>query len=368
MISKLRSINKAHLIFFTVFFSSVAAHGLLWSTSNIYDLKAWSKGVEQIACGQYPSVGDWLFGYPGTLFLLPASWLLKFHFNSEQATIITMTWTISLFIAWIAVLCYKLRKDTLCWGYTSIILIASPCYVRSTLPSAHIAILGCLLVIMTLYIYENREKPLLKDFLMLGIIGGLLLTSRFDFGIVYFFCAIILLSWVHIFYSFAATLTALIFTYIGTPFLWEHPFGYLYDIITKITNHVLSITRARTYTIENYTNILIIYGSLSLLIGIYLLFQKKSNQSIPKVFLAWLISFTTILLIFLLKSDHHPPWFIFPIAVSWESVLPILIYTLRDENKLKPKHSQLLLNLTATGHILAYISEIIAQRPLPPPI
>ena len=105
--------NKGFQILAGALFSAIIVQGIIWADLKYLDTGIWTEGAEIFSTGSLPPTSHPINGYPGTLLLLPSSFLIRLDIGALLATKIVMVVLLSLGIACCVSLCYHLRKKYL---------------------------------------------------------------------------------------------------------------------------------------------------------------------------------------------------------------------------------------------------------------
>jgi hypothetical protein len=315
--------------------------GFIFVKLDIVDLNMWAKQAEYVQTGN-PAQFDFLqaYGHPGgpiiegTIFFHSV-----FGLSYRNSLLIFMTILNSLAIAGASVLCYFISKNSLWWLTIVAILSSNWLYIFSTPPSIVVSILICLLGLFSLYIYEKKEiKP--PALALLSILIGLVISTRVDVGAVMVVSFLIFMKpkiiWRQIFFII---LGAGLFFILFDPFMWFMPIQHVSDLLFKIIYHYeyFAPSKISLFYMFNISTFLL----LSIFLSAASLFLKEKNKlPIPPRFIYTLFITTIVLCFIFFTSQYQTPRYFLPIINIWETLLPLLIFSLASN--LKPVFSKII--------------------------
>lgn len=295
-----------------------------WTNNWSLDEKIWFEAGASFGGGEFISMDHLIYGYPATTLLLPAGILMRFGLTEGDALRTVMLFLTCAGIALAAVAAYRFRPKTFWWLYVAFGLAIEFLYRESTPP---IGIITPLSVLFSILVFMAYERKTLLSFLAVGAVGGLLLATRFDAGLLFFGSALVFLRLsVGTPRQTLAALAAGLGTFAAiNPFLWRDGYLHLVGLFDKIFFHAEFygiIDPEEAFMRAFYVSL---FAFVSLLLAIYLLAAKRL-ASLPRGPVAWAVAIASLMLLMLLFSHHHPAWLFFPVLTTLELLLPFLAY------------------------------------------
>ncbi len=325
--------NKTRVFLF-VFCASLLIQVFLWLNFEFIDEELWIPLAEKVAAGETIPRDYITYGYPGTSFLLPASLLMKSGIDTALALRLSLAILISIAVTFIGIAAHMLRPQSLWWVGSVGLIIFSRLYESATLPSSLVSVLTVLLAFLILLILERKDAAGIRHFLILGIAGGVALSTRFDITAIFLGSGLLFL-W----FCFGkkilitAGTSAVIFSLINLPM--GTPLNYMIGAYEKLNDLYFH----NLITTEPFTRILAMspLAMLSVFLGTTLLIFWPRFFPVPKNFFIWLSATTLVITGILMLSRYHPAWYFYPLFFVWESLLPLffLSYSEKTESPLK---------------------------------
>ena len=308
---------------FGIFILVLTAHMILWTSPlPITDSELWTASASTIAAGILPDFSTPTPSHPGTTILLPTALLIALHVPATRALGIVMAILMSLCIILIVQQCAIARPHTLWWVSALIVLVPNHLYLQMTPPSAFAAVLAALYVVLLLRIRDTSVNHRLV--IALGACGGFLLATRIDIG-----AALIFISFPYL-WSIVRTralmclaVAFVVFTALN-PYMWIHPILQIQEFVDQIGSNVL-VTLGFGFSFS-----ILISTLLAFFLCCVLLCAKKAYISIPRDFLWWLLIFSVVMSLTILRSHYHPARYFFPLMTIWELFLPLFLFESLD--------------------------------------
>lgn len=316
-------------IFFGVFFISFICQMTLWSRPYMMDVVMWKNQAEYVDNND-PKQFDMLaaYGHPGGPLILGPILIHKvFDINySTQLLIGVLAFLNSLTIAFIALICFLIRKNSIWWLVVASILSFHYLYIYATPPSALASLVFVLLCLFTFYLYEDKLRIDTSSIFLWSLTSGFLVATRADIGIVASsFLAIILIPKMG-FRNFLLTcICAFGFFITFNPFMWFMPLRHMGDLLYKVTYHYSNFSPT---TIPAWLLFDIFFMSL-ISIFIFLtisLFRKKITLPVPLVFGFSVFLMTVTLCTIFLTSNYQALRYFMPLIFIWETLLVLFIF------------------------------------------
>lgn len=325
--------RRAFKIFIFAFIFAFIFQGLRWKEFRILDGSVWSDQAFYVQSGDVREFDfTKAYGHPGGTVIEGVSSLSNLfdpsRKHSTQILMLFLSFFNSLTIAGVCVLCYLLRKNDYWWIIALSILSLDRLYDFATPPTAIVTPLVVFLSLLTLYLYENKEKIHIRHILCWSLVAGLSIATRFDIGI---FCASSLglflvfkkvINLRNIFFAVGGTLASFV---LFDPFMWFMPVQHIKDLIYKIIFHYAEYTPTHlSFSNVFYFSVLAFIG---VILSIMILFSKKKIKSpLPLDFTIILLSMTSVLYVIFLTAHYQAQRYFQPIISIWEMFLPILIF------------------------------------------
>ena len=325
--------SKPLIIFIVIFITSLLLQGIQWREFDMADSGMWGHEAQYVLNND-PREFNFLeaYGHPGGPIIEGAiafHQLLKLPY--DQAVLAFVTLLNSLSIAGICALCFILRKNNLWWVAVFGILSLNRLYEYATPPTAIAATLIVFLCLLTLYIYENKERSEPLYLVLWGLIVGLFIATRADIGVFSLLMFLVLIfksiGWKKIGLLLGETFLAFL---IFDPFMWFMPFQHIKDLIFKIVYHYAEFAQNHMGFVAVLSLSFLAFISIFLSIQ-FLLFRKKLISPLPPVFIKILILMTAILYVIFLTSHIQAPRYFLPIIFIWETFLPLFIFSLIEK-------------------------------------
>ena len=319
-------------LFIGTFLISFVCQGIRWKEFDMIDSGMWGHEAEYVLHND-PREFNFLqaYGHPGGPVIEGA---ILIHGISkipyDQAVLLLVTILDSLIIAAICVMCFILRKNSLWWIAALGTLSLNTLYDYATPPTAIAAVLIVLLCLLTLYIYEEREKIKPRYLVAWALVGGLAIATRADIGILSFFVFSALLikpiGWKKVAILGAEAFLAFV---IFDPFMWFMPIQHIKDLIFKVVYHYADFQPTHMSLISVISISLLAFVSIFLSVA-FLLLRKKLRSPVQPAFIITLILMTIGLYAIFMTARIQTERYYLPILFIWETFLPLFIFSLID--------------------------------------
>ncbi len=310
-------------IFTIVFVIAGLLQWHIWDGRWSVDDSLWKEAAESHATFSPIGPEHGIYGYPAMTILVPAGALIREGVPPMEALSLVMRFSIAVAIALTAVAAYAARLRTLWWAFVAFMLAVFPFYIAATAPVALSIPLVCLFLILTLTAYE---RPHARNYLLLGLCGGILLATRFEIAAILLGSAILLLrfsSGRSLAFFIPVIASFITFTALDPVFL-ANPWMHLTGIAGKIFEHAEGQIRNDGAFLDIFLRAPYA-GLAAFALGVALLALRKL-RTLPARFILWYALASTIMLTALSFSVYHPVWILFPIIVPWTMFLPFFAY------------------------------------------
>lgn len=314
------------------------------------DETPWVEGVVGFATGNPVGPEHTVYGYPATTILLPAALLTNLGLEGFVALRITLAAGIAFICGGIAVLLYRVRLYPAWWGLASVPLLLTPRFISSTPPSALFAAFAAFFVFLVL---EMRLREFSwKRYALMGLIGGLMLATRLETGVLFLGAAVLYVLWHTRTYVPAALVSgiALMAFLALDPYLWTAPVTHITAIVGKIAEHAL-----RPPPTHDPFFLLTFYPLGIWALGLTAVLMFRVRLGLPRDFLVWLVATSACLIALLLSSHHHPEWFFFPVFLIWDILFPLLALKGFEYTRTRYEFSSLQLRLIAGIFVILFV-------------
>lgn len=308
---------------------------ITWTKLNQLDLALWADQAKYVVTfdpNQYNfGVG---YGHPGSTIIDGTIMVQKLtQFSYFTSLVVFLCITSAVAISLIATLCYTLAPQSFWWLGTLIILSINRMYDYATPPSALVSLLLVLLLLITLYLINN--KPNAHVLMLWGVISGLAVSTRTDIGILTTLAlSLALARQVGIKKILLINLTALCVFILTDTYMWHMPIQHLKDLVYKMTFHYSDFTPS-TIGIGPVLQISAL-ALTSIFLSIALLFiNKPFSYPLPKHLLIILGLLTIITSAIFLTSKYQAPRYFMPLIFIWELFLPFFLFQLTQQSKVR---------------------------------
>lgn len=325
--------KRRFFIFFTcIFIVSVLFQGIQWKEFDMVDSGIWGNEARYVLDND-PREFNFLaaYGHPGGPIIEGAIVLhALFDLPYDTSVLVLVTLLNSLFVAGACVLAVLLRRGSLWWIVVLGTLSLNRLYDYATPPSAVVTVIIAFLCLLTLYIFEKKERLKPAYLICWGIVSGLAIATRADVGL--FSSAVFLALLVpRIGWRVTALLigeAVLVFA-IFDPFMWFMPVQHLKDLVFKIVYHYADFAPAHLGLTEVVTFSSIAFVSMFLSVQ-FLLLRKRIMSPLPPLFIGALLSMAGAFYVVFLTADYQATRYFLPILFIWEMFLPLFIFWLID--------------------------------------
>lgn len=319
-VNQLRDTSGFALVVFLVAFSTQCTLWLL--PLPTVDTHMWQEAALQTAAGTLPPITGTIAPHPGTTILIPGAFsqLMAPGIISFK---VAMAFLISLIITSIIVIVRQLAPRSLWWLGVAVLFIPHALYQDMTPPSALAAALTALFVLLVL---RAEKKSFDATWLsIVGICGGLLLSTRIDMGVVLVATSVLYITLIAGVRSMYLIGLAAISFFISDPYLWTDPLGQIYAFYSQV--------HANVDTAHGVSDA---YGSstlaiISYILGCAYLVRRRTAEPLSKGFLLWLWATATIFTIGIMLQEYHPLRYFFPFIMALEMLVPFFIISLTEQ-------------------------------------
>jgi hypothetical protein len=340
------------LLFVVMFLVTFAVQWVTWQRTYMFDTPQWTEAVQILSTGHLLPADHHVYGYPGTTVLGVATGLTKIGVEALLSIHLSIALIYSLFASGIVLLTYLLRPNIPWWPLVAWALILQHNVYFSTAPSA---VLGPILMFFALLILFSLERknyslPLLA---LTGSAAGLAAATRLDIG------SIVTATGVMVFAYMARSFRVLLLTslialaafFIANPYMWAGAVEHLTATFEKISAHAGA---------DGYNNVALkdmfigsVLGSFAFFYLFLALFLKLPT-TLPKGFVLWLTVASSVVIVTLFASIHHPPWIFYPMLVPLELFFPLLVMAIIPKTAEKLKISPATIGTFLLGAFVTY--------------
>ncbi len=312
--------------------------GIRFYLLDMTDSGMWGHQAEYILSGN-PQQFDFLgaYGHPGTTIVEGTIILSKFiHLRSDWIVLILVTLLCSLIASLAALICFKLNKEKYWPVGVAITLASSPFFESATPPSVVASLSVVLLSLMTLYLYEHKDKTP-EGIIWWGLISGFTVATRTDIGVLsslIFFLVLLNKSTFKVLLK--GFLVSVVTFIVFDPYMWTMPIQHIKDLFHKIFFHYAEFG---IYHIETSTIIILsMLASISFLLSI-VAFTRFGTilKLIPQKFWIGITTLTLVVYGMFLTSNFQAERYLMPVVLIWEVFLSLYVLKLLDNVSFRNK-------------------------------
>jgi hypothetical protein len=266
-------------------------------------------------------------GHPGTTIILPAAFAYKLGADPQKSLTNTVAFLNAILIAAIATVCFKLRPQSPWYLTVAPFLAIHPLYFYGTPTNIVIAPTIALLSLLALSIYEHRNKPTLKPYMIsFAAVAGFALATRLPITIL---IAAPLISFVSAYVKARKTLIIIFITvltgFILNTFLWLIPGEFITTIILRTASHIAHIgTPGLVYTPSQF----IYYSPIAFVAFLFisvLLFLPSYKPPVTRSFILTFLLITGTALAVFIGSSFKTLRYLYPIIFTWNVLFPLFL-------------------------------------------
>ncbi len=315
-------------VFLVALLFSLIMQGIYWHHFVVLDAGHWVHATESLMTLSYEMFDEFTYGYPGTppmMLAIGIHWL--FGLPVEQAFYGSLAVVVSIGCALAALICKLCRPHLLWWVGTMAALSTTTLYRHATPPSVVAIPYVVVMVLLSLYIFENRSRSQKWPVYLLGVATGVATAGRFDIAL--FVAGIQALFLWPLIGSAAVVLTALIaFLVLGllNPFLWIFPVHHISAFVHKIFYHYSDMREALPPLGVFFKTSP--FSWLGLLYGIIIPFSRGTRSFVHRMFMLNLLFLTVVQVTLLYFATYRPLWYFSPLLVTWEVIFLLLLLEL----------------------------------------
>lgn len=312
-------------IFILSFFVACLGQWFIITGPQIPDFDLWSAQAKWMETGdpkQFDLLGG--YGHPGGPLIegvIGLRYLLNLSY--DNALLVFMLVSSGLLVAASVWLCFKISPNKLWWPVVLVTLSFSTLYISSTPPSITVSLFVVLSCLFSIYLYQ-KEKPDWRHILILSLLFGLMVATRFDIGGVMIVTLLAFLKPKLSGKRFIYTMLGIgSFFVLFDPFMWYMPIIHISDLFVKIYFHYESIAAIPM----TWLSILSIscFSMVSIFLSLLYLSNTDYVSPIPRRFLLVFMVTTIILYMVFLTARSQAIRYFLPLIIVWETLLPILL-------------------------------------------
>jgi len=320
-------------LFTAAFLVACLGQGFVFFNIGILDEAFWADQARYVEAGspeQYNATHA--YGHPGGPVILGTIAVHHLAGTSyETALPVFLTLFNSIVIAAIAVVCQRLRPDSLWWLPVLGTLSIDKFYAVSTPTSAVVGPLLVLLSLLTLWIVEHKVVSW-RWFAGWSIVAGLAVATRFDIGSITTLCLFAVLMsvlgttcrWQPLAGIAAAAFAAFV---ICDPYMWHMPVQHVADLLGKAALHHQTFARNRLELgeVASLSSLAFLGLALTLLGQVV---PGVARKKLPAVFVWALLALTVALYGIFLSASYQAARYFIPIVFIWQVFLPLQLFDL----------------------------------------
>lgn len=326
--------KRLYLIFLGVFLISLLGQGVRYHFFDMTDSLVWGHEAEYFLAHD-PRAYDLSLAYAqgapvveGTIVIHALT-----HLPYDTSVLVFVALFNSLLISLVALVSYLLRRNI--WWTMSLpaILALNWLYYYATPPIVLASTLACLLVLLTIYLYENKSERSVP-WILWGLIAGLLWATRVDIAILFTIPTLALLLWKTTWRQRVIIVGAGILAFVLTdPFMWQMPIQHIGDLFSKLLYHFSGEFAEIRLPLPSLFNISSL-SCISIALGWVNRFKFKTGGSLPRPILFTITSITLATLLIFLSSHMQVERYLMPVIFVWEMLLPLFVLQLMGASEL----------------------------------
>lgn len=317
-------------IFITTFVVSLGLFALQYKI-NVVDVPLWAEQAQVFEEHTTPFKTMDAYGHPGGPLLIGTIFIHKIlpSISYTDAITIFISITSAFIVAAICVLAFVLKRNYI-WLFTLLFILSiNRLYYSSTPPTTLSTLLSIFLCLLSLYIFERKEKVKNIGIVSWGIISGILIATRVDTGgYLTLMFGVLLLYSVGFKRTWLALISSIIAFCIFDPFMWFEPIQHVRYLVWYLFNHYRgdSLESIISFPVIFYDSF---FAWLSIFsAGILVYFKHTSKKVLPIVFLILLVVMTIVLYCIVLTSHYQVMRYLYPIILIWETFLPLFMFSI----------------------------------------
>lgn len=320
---------KARHIFWGTLAVSLIVQGALWRSLSFPDQSMWTEHSRHIRELDPRMFDVSVYGHPGAPIVdgvIIAHEVFGVSYEAALPGILALI--ISLAIAGVCVVSYRLRPQLLWWVAAGGLLMFSPLYLTATPPAAVISPLLVLVFLFAWLLFERASNYPRWWPLALGALLGAAGATRADISgaaalvLLFFLSSRVPKKQLVVIFGAAAG----VFTVLN-PFMWFMPLQHVIGLINVMQYHYLTY---EPHTLAASEALLIsplsVIGILLAVVCVWLL--PTNQQIMPRRFAVALMVFTVVFAAVIFTASYQADRYFFPLAFLWETLLPLYLLSL----------------------------------------
>lgn len=335
-------VSQGTIIFLAVFVFSIIFQSFVWAylEPKLVDKTIWTDAIVMVAKGDNIGPSSLLYGYPALTLLTLGKIIISAGFDPTTAFLFTLVFFISLGVAGIVTLTYIIEPLKPWWIVTFGIVSFSPHLPNATPPSIIVSVLIPFIVLLVLFLIKNNVNNNIKALILIGIIGGLSMSTRIDITLAISSLATLLLIPKFKFKVVIPILISFLIFCGLSLYIGNNPLGYFVGSYTK--SHLaytgfFGETSSQFYSSSLFLSSLLAFTTL--IIGIFQYLFKSLTLPLPRKFFLWFVLSTCFISLLIYSASFHPVWYFIPIIVSWEIFLPLFVFSIAESLYSRPEDS-----------------------------
>ncbi len=335
-------ISQGTIIFLAIFIFSIIFQSFIWAylEPKLVDKTIWTNAMIMVAKGDNIGPSSLLYGYPALTLLTLGKIIIGAGFDPITAFLFTLVFFISLGIAGIVALTYIIEPLKPWWIVCFGLVSFSPHLPNATPPSIIVSVLVPFIMLLVLFLVKNNANNI-KALILIGIIGGLSMSTRIDITLAVSSLATLLLIPKFKFKVAIPILIAFLIFCSLSFYIGNNPLGYFVGTYTK--SH-LAYTGFFGESSSQFFNSSLLLSSLlaftTLIIGIFQYLFKSLTLPLPRNFFLWFVLSTCFISLLIYSASFHPVWYFIPLIISWEIFLPLFVFSIAESLYFRPENSK----------------------------
>lgn len=323
-------------LFLVVFVLSFVIQSFIWQVDTFTDEGVWLERARHLASDLKNQTREFnqsdYGGHPGMAGVALTALLHRTGLSLITSMRLSVALINSAMIAGIGVVSYRLRPDTLWWLGAISIVAFHPFYIHASPTNAVIAPAIVLMFLLVLWLYEHPDTTGKSPAVLLGIVIGAALATRFTDSLLLGGMLLFFLALSHgirpvILMSGAALATSILLN----PLMWFAPLEHLTYIFSRAELHLNQILLHNLTWVDfvQFTPLALI--SIALALVLLFLKEKIKPSPVPLPFIGLMLAATIVTTAILLWAKSHSLRYYGPLIFTWEAFLPLwLLHLLRS--------------------------------------